>query len=261
MVTFCPLFSGSSGNSAYLSCGDTSVLIDAGMSCKAVMTALAGIGADAGKLDAILVTHEHSDHIKGLPILTKRLKLPIYGSAEVLEYIETHQYAAPGTELVEISSPMDIGCFHITPFDTPHDSVHSLGYRFEMEGYKAVGVATDLGCVTQEVSDGLFGCDLVMLESNYDDSLLACSSYPYYLKRRIQSSRGHLSNEDCANYLSILARQGTSRFVLSHLSLENNMPEIAYQTVFGQILEDGMREEDFTLQVAKRFEPSPTLAF
>ena len=122
-----------------------------------------------------------------------------------------------------------------------------------------IGIATDLGAVTEQVRAGLTGCDIAMLESNYDSSMLACSAYPYYLKRRIQSGRGHLDNLDCAEELVKLIKQGTKRFVLCHLSKENNIPELALQTVYGRMAQEGISAGDFELCAARRSEPTPQL--
>ena len=147
----------------------------------------------------------------------------------------------------------------VTPFDTPHDSVHSLGFRIDTAEGSSIGIATDLGAVTNQVRAGLTGCDIAMLESNYDSSMLACSAYPYYLKRRIQSGRGHLDNLDCAEELAKLIKQGTKRFVLCHLSKENNIPELALQTVYGRMAQEGIAAGDFELCAARRSEPTPQL--
>ncbi len=257
MVTFCPLFSGSSGNCSLLSYQNTSVLIDAGVSCKRISEALQSRGSGLEQIQGILLTHEHSDHIQGLAIITKRYSIPIYASPEVLDYLEQNRLVAPGSELVEVSGPFQLGEeMMIFPFDTPHDSIHSLGFRIMLSNGLTVGIATDLGFVSPVVWENLQGCDLVALESNYDESMLACSSYPYYLKRRIKSSTGHLSNHECADYLTRLAKSGTRNFVLTHLSQENNLPELAYQTAICQLNAGGVEEEEILLRIARRNEPS-----
>lgn len=259
MARFCSLFSGSSGNSTYINSSDTAILIDAGRSCKQLMQAMEARGIDPKTLRALLITHEHSDHISGLRVLLKRLKIPIFASSEVLEKLTWNQLLADDQEVypLEGGTKFSVGSLEIDSFDTPHDSVHSLGYRISTPDSRKMIVATDLGYIRENVREMLTGCDLVMLESNYDERMLSASDYPYYLKKRIASNTGHLSNEDCTNELIRLVRSGSTRFILGHLSQNNNLPELAYQTAFSALEMNGMREGiDFTLKVASRSEPS-----
>ena len=260
MTKFYPLFSGSSGNCTLVSSGRGSVLIDAGVSYKAIIGALDQINVEPKDINGILITHEHIDHIKGLSVFTKRFPLPVYSSREVLEYLQNGNYVHPDCPLYEIASPTEVGGMLVTPFDTPHDSVHSLGFRIDTEDGHSIGIATDLGYITDQVRTGLAGCDWAMLESNYDSAMLQCSAYPYYLKRRISGRHGHLENQECASQLAELAQKGTKRFVLCHLSKENNMPEIALQTVYAKMAEVGIGAAEFSLQAARRSEPSPVVA-
>jgi phosphoribosyl 1,2-cyclic phosphodiesterase len=260
MTYLYPLFSGSSGNCTLVSSKGGTVLVDAGVSCKAIVGALTELSFSPEALNGILITHEHSDHIKGLSVFTKRYKLPIYSSREVLDYLVRHSCVHPDCPLFEIASPTEVGGMLVIPFDTPHDSVHSLGFRIETEDGHSIGIATDLGAVTDTVRTGLAGCSLVMLESNYDSAMLQCSSYPYHLKRRISGRRGHLENQDCASYLVELAKSGATQFVLCHLSKENNMPELALQTAYAKMSEAGIGAAEFSLQAARRSEPSPAVA-
>ena len=261
MVQFCPLFSGSSGNAAYISAPGGALLIDAGCSVQSTLAALEALGAARERIAAILLTHDHNDHIKGLRVLQKRLGVPVYGSAETLEAAARAGCLEPGAQLRVLAGPMEVAGMEVTPFDTPHDVAHSLGFRISA-GERTVGFATDLGEVTDAIWRGLLGCDLVMLEANYDDSLLAVSRYPYFLKQRIRSSRGHLSNADSARCITQLALRGTARFVVGHLSQENNMPAIAAQTVEQALAEEGLAGgRDYTLQVARRSQPSEMIEF
>lgn len=263
MTAFQPLYSGSSGNCSLVKGGvcasGGALLIDAGVSCRAILAALEQANILPRQLSGILITHEHVDHIKGLAVFTKRFKTPVYASLEVLEYLQDGGYISPDCPLYELSSPMEVGGMLVTPFDTPHDSVHSLGFRIDTPKGSSIGVATDLGTVTDQVRAGLIGCDVAMLESNYDNTMLECSSYPYYLKRRIMSGKGHLDNLDCAGELAELVKLGSRRFVLCHLSRENNIPELALQTVYARLAEEGIAATDFELQAARRSEPSPEL--
>ncbi len=258
MAVFCPLYSGSSGNSVYLDAGESSLLIDLGVSCRAAVNALKALDADLSKLKGILITHEHSDHIKGLSVFLKKYPVPLFGSKAVLDYLKENVKLPEELPLVEAKEEgFSVGEIEVKPFQTSHDSVGSLGYRITLEDGQQVGIATDLGVYTDEVKQGLEGCGVVMLESNYDDGMILASDYPYYLKRRIQSAKGHLSNNDCSTALPALAQSGTKHFVLGHLSQNNNMGLLAQQAAQQALTQAGLvAEKDFTLQVAKRSEPS-----
>ena len=258
MARFCALYSGSSGNCTYIGSGDWGILVDAGVSAKQTLQALAVRNIDPKRIAGIFLTHEHADHIKGLRVLAKKLQVPVFASGGTLDYIIQESCADPGTQLVEINgATVEIGGMELQSFPTPHDANQPLGFRITTGDDRIIGIATDLGHITRQVETGLTGCDLVMLESNYDDGMLACSRYPYYLKRRIKSPVGHLDNRDCAAQLLDLAKGGATRLVLTHLSQENNHPEVARQTVYSQLIMGGLTEQlDFTLQVAKRSEPS-----
>jgi phosphoribosyl 1,2-cyclic phosphodiesterase len=248
---FCPLYSSSKGNGIFLSGGGTSLLIDAGVSYRGLAASLEGQGYAPSGLAAVLVTHEHSDHIKGLRTLLARTKIPLYASKGTLEYLWLNDYIPPGIKTFECEGEFTVGDIAIRPFCTPHDAARSLGYRFTMPDLRTVAIATDLGHITEEVRLALLGCDLVMLDSNYDIHMLECSSYPYPLKRRIKSDYGHLSNEACAAFLPELVQNGATRLVLGHLSEQNNVPELARETALGPLAQNGMREGlDYTLHVA-----------
>ncbi len=257
MAIFCPLYSGSSGNSTYLDSENSSLLIDLGVSCRAALSALRSLDADLSKLKGILITHEHSDHIKGLRVFLKKYPLPLYASAPVLEYLRQNVTLPEGLPLIEADPEgFWVGDMLVRPFATSHDSVGSLGYRISLPDGQEVGFATDLGVYTDAVHEGLNGCQTIMLESNYDDGMILASSYPYYLKRRIQSKSGHLSNTDCAAALPALAQSGARHFVLGHLSQNNNLGLLAHQASEQALLQSGMESGEFTLQIASRNEVS-----
>lgn len=260
MARFCALYSGSSGNSLYISSGGSALLVDAGVSCKAILTALCERQIDPGTIQGILVTHEHVDHVRGLRVLLKKLPVPVYGSQGTLAAIA--EQVQPHTDLRVIDSTMEIGGQEVTPFATPHDAAQPLGYRICTGDQRTVGVATDLGHVTPEVQTALSGCDLVAIEANYDEGMLRCGCYPYSLKRRIQSECGHLSNDACATQSLQLVQQGTTRLVLGHLSRENNTPTLADQAVAMALTAGGcVQGQDYILQVARRSQPSPMIIF
>lgn len=260
MARFCALYSGSSGNSLYVASGGAALLVDAGVSCKALLTALHQRELDVSSLAGILVTHEHIDHVRGLAVLLKRLTLPVYGSRGTLAAIE--EKLPPSAQLHVLEGPAEIGGMEVAPFSTPHDAAEPMGFRIHTADGRTVGVATDLGHVTDQVDRALSGCDLVALEANYDPEMLRCGPYPYSLKRRIFSWDGHLSNSDCAAQALRLVQSGTTRLILGHLSKENNLPGLARETVQGTLEQEGcVNGVDFTLQVARRSEASPVVVF
>lgn len=252
MSRFCSLFSSSKGNSHYLSSGGTSLLIDAGVSVRTLLSALSQRGIGIGDIDAVLVTHEHTDHIRGLRTLLRRYPLSVYASPGTLEYLCVAGHIPPGTNLVACEDvPVQIGDIAVTAFPIPHDAIEPVGYRFSLPDQKEVAVATDLGHITERVREEITGCELVLLESNYDKRMLECSRYPYSIKRRIKGLLGHLSNDDCAREAVRLVQAGTTRLVLGHLSENNNLPQIAYETGKTLLGAADMREDyDYILRVA-----------
>ena len=223
--------SGSTGNCSLIRCGETGVLVDAGISARRIRASLSEAGISPRELSAILITHEHSDHIKGLSVLLKSAPVPVFAPETVAACLcrtvaGAHRFVRPiGTEI-----PVPVGPFEIVAFPTPHDTPQSVGYRVSADG-RSVAVATDTGCVTETMLRHLRGADVALIEANHDVIMLQDGSYPPYLKRRILSSRGHLSNDDCARLAAELAASGTRQIVLGHLSRENNLPSVAERTV------------------------------
>jgi phosphoribosyl 1,2-cyclic phosphodiesterase len=264
MAQFCALASSSAGNSAYISCGAGAVLIDAGISCRRIFASLDAIGVCAQNIQAVLITHEHIDHIRGLCRFVKKTNAAVYATAPVLALLESGGHLPIGAALFEVQAqqPFEVAGMQATAFFTPHDSVGSVGYRIAMPGGTTAAVATDLGEVTDEVACALRGCDLVMLESNYDPHLLRMGPYPYYIKQRIASARGHLSNQSSADFAQLLVETGTTRLVLAHLSRENNHPALAHQTVDGALrLAGGVCGIDYELAVAPYDAPGKLVRF
>ncbi len=254
MARLCPLFSGSSGNSYYIGSATAGILIDAGRSAKQMEQMLACSGIDTGAIQGIFVTHEHSDHIKGLRVFASRYHIPVYTSLGTLRELERMGCLEGNFECGVIDgSGMESAGMYVEPFRTSHDSAESVGYRVRTYDDRSVCVSTDLGYMSDEVRGALTGADLVVLESNHDVGMLNNGPYPYPLKKRILSKIGHLSNEACADELCGLAESGTTRFVLAHLSAENNTPDLAYQTALCALTMAGMKiGTDFELSVAPR---------
>lgn len=252
MTRLCTMFSGSRGNSTYLESEDTTILIDAGVSCKAITQAVSSLGKGLDSISGIVITHEHIDHIRGIRVITKKAPIPIFATGEVLHYLVENDLVSANTKLIPIDcDSFTVGNIEVTPFKTSHDSVGSRGYRFALPTGISVGFATDLGVYTKKIESMLLGCKAVVLESNYDEGMLSCSSYPYVIKRRIKSELGHLSNIECASAAKTLVEQGTEHLILAHLSENNNMPQLAYETTKSNITVSGaVCSKDYTLQAA-----------
>lgn len=252
MAKFCALASSSAGNSTYISCMGTSVLVDAGISCRRIFDAVSLLGERAEDISAVLVTHEHTDHIRGLKNFIKKSGAKVFATAPVLEYIARNGFVENNAELCEVGeAAFEIGGIEVTAFLTPHDSACSVGYRLKLQNGTDVAVATDLGSVTEQVRQGVLGCKTVLLEANYDSQLLRMGPYPYFLKQRISCGSGHLANDKSAAFAAELVKSGTTGLILGHLSRENNSPALARQLVQSTLLECGAREgTDFELDVA-----------
>ena len=240
------LYSGSGGNSVYIRMADTAILIDAGKSARTLCNSLKAIGTDMSEIRAIFVTHDHHDHVSALEVLSKKHAVPIHMTDASAALFDRYPDAPIHTRLVR-HSPIfteQVGPLRVTSFPTPHDSRMSVGYRIECEmdgAIHSVGVATDIGYVTTEIREGLCGCEAVVLESNHDVDMLMKGPYPYELKQRIRSKRGHLSNHDSALLSAELAEKGTRAFLLAHLSEENNEPTLALEETERAISDPGVR--------------------
>ena len=230
-MQFSTLASSSSGNCTLISHGADHIIIDAGISCRRIMAALAALEADPGRISGILVTHEHDDHISGLASLCRKLCAPVYAPQGVAEGILA-RFPDAGLSIHVISAgiPFAVGPFTVRAFHTSHDVRESVGYRVSAED-RSMALATDLGCVTEEVLQAITGVNAVVLEANHDTDMLRYGPYPSVLKKRIASDCGHLSNRVCGRLAGILYGKGTHTFVLAHLSQENNTPELARAAV------------------------------
>ncbi len=229
MTSVHTLASGSSGNALLLDWGGGRILVDAGISCRRISRSLRALGVDLLDLDAICITHTHSDHISGLRVLLKNTDCPVYAAAPAGEDLLGRLPELEG-RLMEAEDLFSIGDCVVTPFPTSHDAPGSYGYRFDTPD-GGFGLLTDSGCVTPEAEEVLPGVVLAVLEANHDEETLKSGSYPYYLKRRILGPTGHLRNEDAAAFAVTLAAAGAEEIVLAHLSRENNTPAMALRAV------------------------------
>ncbi|MCD6271441.1 MAG: MBL fold metallo-hydrolase [Deltaproteobacteria bacterium] len=226
----CMLASGSKGNSTYVSDGSTSILVDAGLSGIEIERRLQSKEIDPNHIDAVLVSHEHTDHIGGVGVLSRRFNLPVFISRKT----ETAAISRIGTiaqkEYFEQGSQFTIKTLTIHPFSTSHDAVDSSGFTLSSNGTK-IGIATDLGIATRMVKEHLKGCSLIILEANHDTDMLVNGPYPWHLKQRIKSRTGHLSNSEAKNLLKDIICNDLRYVILAHLSETNNHPEKALNIV------------------------------
>lgn len=259
----CALRSGSSGNAIFISSSRTRVLVDAGVCGRAVEQSMLEIGESAPALDALFVTHEHSDHISGIGVLMRRYKIPLYVSPATWSAMQS-SIGRVNTDLVNLIQPdrtFFVGDMGITGFSTPHDAVDPVGYRIDTPR-GAVSVLTDIGYLADGLLQNVAGSKAIFLEANYDQELLMNGYYPYFLKKRISGQRGHLSNEDCALAVSDLLKLGTSYFCLSHLSKDNNSPDLALMAVKQKLSAAGAYPgQDLHLDIARRYEVSRPFRF
>ena len=235
------LFSSSSGNCTLVTDGDTNILVDAGVSANRVVKALQAINLDICEIDGILITHEHSDHIKGVASLSTKYNIPVYANTKT--FMSTADLYGciyeRNFKQIEAGKPFTVRGMEVYGFSTPHDSADSMGYTFLSDG-GYMSVATDTGHISKSMLTNLSKSEIVLIESNHDVKMLKEGRYPYHLKKRILSDSGHLSNDNCAWLATQLAIWGTKRILLGHLSEQNNTPELAYNTAEKMLAENGM---------------------
>ena len=252
-----PLCSGSSGNATYIETADARILVDAGLSCKKMAELLRSVGVEPDTLTALLITHEHIDHIKGVEVLSKKYGVPVYANADCWFSMrqQKHCLAVPPAKVCVFESDIDfyLGKTRVLPFTTPHDAAHSVGFVITSGGHKAA-VCTDIGHVDKRMLGILSGVDILVIEANHDVDMLMAGPYPYQLKKRILGGNGHLNNEDCGRALAALYKTGVRNAVLGHLSAENNFPALAVATVRAVLDEAGIT--DMQLALANRDTPT-----
>lgn len=256
MFRFAPLASGSSGNVSFLEAGDVRLLVDAGKSCKTICNLLQQIDVNPQSLVGILVTHEHSDHICGINVLSKKFDIPVYANEKCWLAMQSKlpDVALENRRIFVSDTEFYIASLRIFPFTTYHDAAHPVGFTFTHADSKCA-VCTDIGHMDERVLAALSGCRLVLLESNHDVDLLMSGSYPSDLKRRVLSGVGHLCNEDCGHALVRLYKSGVRGAILGHLSHENNYPPLAMATVREVLAAAGI-DHDMQLALAQRDTPT-----
>ncbi|MBQ8724514.1 MAG: MBL fold metallo-hydrolase [Oscillospiraceae bacterium] len=262
MPKFHSLFSGSKGNASVIRSGGRSLLIDAGMTCKQLLLAMRSRDIDPCSISGILITHTHSDHIKGLRVLCKNIPAKVYATSESMStllrdgHITEEQFGG-----ILDGNIQDISGFAVKAFPTEHDASGSCGFRIVTPDERTCSVCTDLGTVTDTVHNAIGGSDLVLLESNYDPNMLRNGSYPYYLKMRISGNEGHLSNRASAEEAERLIESGTTRLILGHLSEENNTPYLAERAARERLDMNYICGSDYLLYVAGREGLKETVIF
>lgn len=239
MKGFCPLASGSKGNCIYLGTENTKILIDAGISAKAVQTRLKEINVDLADIDAILISHEHTDHIQGLKMLAYRYGIPVLANQETAKGIVETFHECPKFKIFSTGETFEFGDLEIHPFSILHDTVDPVAFTIRLNDLK-LGFCTDLGYVTSLVQNQLQACDYLYVEANHQPSMVHACSRPMVYKQRVLSRSGHLSNEACGQLLCQVFHPKLKHVHLAHLSSECNSPETAIQVVKGLLEEKGL---------------------
>ncbi len=260
MFKFCSLYSGSSGNSFFIQTNKTKLLVDCGESAKKIVNSLSDIDIDIKDIDAIIVTHEHIDHVKSLGTLSKKYDIPVYTNIETLNAMpeQISKIKTENIHLFDFSKDFVINELKIHPFSIPHDAANPCAFNIFYKD-KKISIATDIGHITPEIINNLEKSSFLLLESNYDSNILKCSSYPYRLKERISGPLGHLSNDSAGKTVSHLINSGLHTVMLGHLSRENNFPELAYKTVMDEVIDNKFPEKSINLSVATRFNHTPLI--
>ena len=257
-MEFCSLYSGSSGNCLYVGSEKTKILVDAGLSGKRIEAALSEKNINPNEIKGIVVTHEHSDHTKGLGVLSRRYNIPIFANTKTWRAMHSSlgKIADENIKVFGSYKAFEIGDIVVNPFEVPHDAAEPCGYSF-IKDKKKVTIATDIGYVTDEIKNNIKDSDIVLIESNHDVDMLKVGPYPYELKRRVLSNVGHLSNENAGKAIIDVLSSKIKNILLGHLSDTNNYPFLAHETVISVLKMEGISPgKDFTLDVATREKPT-----
>lgn len=257
MLKFFSLYSGSTGNSLLLKSKNCNLLIDSGVSAKKIVDGLDSIGTSISDINAILVTHEHSDHVQSLGTISKKYNIPVYANTKTWDAMKSQKDKICDSNIKYFSTNEDfeIEDILIHSFSIPHDAADPCGFNFTC-GKEKFSVATDIGHMTTNIIDCLENSKFLMLESNYEPEVLKCSNYPYLLKTRIAGPNGHLSNQLAGKTIARLMDSGLEEVMLGHLSKENNFPELAYNSVMEELRFAGFSNPNIEMQVANRNEPT-----
>lgn len=257
MFKFCNLYSGSSGNCSYVGTDNFNILIDCGESQKKIKDGLESIGQDISKIDAIIVTHEHNDHIKNLGAISKKYNIPVYANKKTFDSMpeQTQLINDENKKIFKTNDYFEIGDLKIYPFHIPHDAADPCGYNIYNNDNK-ISIATDIGHIDNSILNKLEGSKFLLLESNYEPEILKYAKYPYYLKKRIAGPNGHLSNQEAGDTIVKLMNSGVNNIMLGHLSKQTNFPELAYKTVMDEIINNKINNNNLTVNVASRIKPS-----
>lgn len=253
-MEFCSLYSGSSGNCLYVGTEKTKILIDAGLSGRKIEYGLKEKNINPNDINGIVITHEHSDHIKGVGVLSRRYDIPIFSNSSTWKamYNSLGNIEDKNIKVFGRYKSFEIGDIAVKPFPIPHDAVEPCGYSFT-NSRKKITIATDIGYVTKDIKKNINGSDLLLIESNHDVEMLKVGPYPYELKRRVLSDTGHLSNEGAGKAILDILGSRIKNILLGHLSNTNNYPCLAYETVSSVLKMEGASiNKDFTLDIATR---------
>ena len=253
MLNFASLYSGSSGNCLFVETENTKILIDAGVSLKKIEKGLEHLYVLPSNLDAVIVTHEHTDHIQSLGNLSKKFDIPVFATSKTFDAMpkQTEKITDKNKNNINIDEKFSIGDIEILPFKIPHDAADPCGFTLYSNN-KKISIATDVGHMTNDILKHIDGSEFILLEANYDSNVLKYTKYPFKLKERIAGPSGHLSNKAAGQTINYLINSGLKKAVLGHLSKESNFPELAYQTVVDEILSSGTNIDNFNLSVASR---------
>ncbi len=238
MKGFCPLASGSKGNAIYVGSGKTKILIDAGISATQIEKRLATIGVSLDEIDAVIVTHEHTDHIQGIAGIAAR-GIPVFANSDTAKALMTTLKKRPRFKIFSTGETFEFGDLEIHPFTIQHDTLDPVGFTIQVEGVK-LGICADIGFVTTLVTNRLQGCDYLYVEANHQPSMVHSSSRPMVYKQRVLSRQGHLSNEECAELLCHIAHKGLKHVYLAHLSQECNSEDLALKIISEKLAVHGI---------------------
>lgn len=257
MIGFCPLASGSKGNCIYIGTSHTKILIDAGIGVRALEERLSSLNITLDEIEGIFVTHEHTDHIKGLPSILRKKEMPVFANSETAKAILASIDHQPQFRIFSTGESFEFGDFEIHPFSIQHDTLDPVAFIFRAEGHK-VGVCADLGCITTLVMRHLQGCDYLYVEANHQPSMVHACNRPLVYKQRVLSRQGHLSNQECAELIAAVGHADLKHIHLAHLSSECNSPELARKIVQEKLDEIGLQVE---LSIAWQDKPSQPILF